>query len=222
MPSATVEDYVKVIYTLQREAPAGEATVARIAALVGVTKGTVTAMVRKLRAAGLAKAERYGGVRLTPKGDRIALDVLRRHRLIEAFLVDVLKFDWSEVHDEAERLEHAMSPKLLDRLDAYLGHPARDPHGDPIPDANGKIRDEHAPPLADLQPGEQGVIARITDQDSTFLDFAARHGLRPGTLIQVLDRVSQAESITVKAPREGAVTMSLTAAQKIRIVADSG
>ncbi|MGA1018835.1 MAG: metal-dependent transcriptional regulator, partial [Phycisphaerales bacterium] len=120
MASSTVEDYVKAIYLLQQDAPTGEATVARLAATLGVTKGSVTAMVRKLRDARLANAKRYGGIALTPRGRTLAIDMIRRHRLIEVFLVETLGFDWSEVHEEAERLEHALSAKVLDRLDAFL------------------------------------------------------------------------------------------------------
>ena len=217
MPSATVEDYVKAIFAVQRDAPAGEATVARIAAVLGVTKGSVTAMVRKLRDAKLVRAERYGAITLTPKGRRIALDVIRRHRLIEVFLVEKLAFDWSEVHEEAERLEHAMSAKMLDRLDAYLGHPAIDPHGDPIPTADGDLAEAAGVPLSSFAAGDTGVIVRVADQDPAFLDFAARHGLRPTATVRVTAVTPEAESITVKAHRKAAVTMAFGAAERIHV-----
>jgi DtxR family Mn-dependent transcriptional regulator len=215
MPTATVEDYLKAIYTLQRESATGEATVARLAAALGVTKGTVTAMVAKLRDNALASAERYGGITLTSKGTRIALDVIRRHRLIEVFLVTVLKFDWSEVHEEAERLEHAMSPKFLDRLDEYLGRPVIDPHGDPIPDARGQIAELAGTPLSDFHKADRGVVVRIGDQDRAFLEFAARHGLRPGMHVSIIDVSREADSITVKALRSPQVALSRAAAAKI-------
>lgn len=217
MASSTVEDYVKSIYVLQGESPTGEATVARLAATLGVTKGSVTSMVRKLREAGLAEAERYGAIRLTARGRTLALDVIRRHRLIEVFLVEVLGFDWAEVHDEAERLEHAMSARVLDRLDAFLNHPSIDPHGDPIPDASGRIAPSEGRPLRGLSRGDRGVVARIGDQDPGFLDFAARHGLRPGARITVIDVVPEAESLSVKAHRGTAVSLSFNAAEKIVI-----
>lgn len=222
MATSTVEDYVKAIYLLQQDAPTGEATVLRLAATLGVTKGSVTAMVRKLREAGLADAERYGGIKLTRKGRSLALDMIRRHRLIEVFLVEVLGFDWSEVHDEAERLEHAMSAKLLDRLDAHLGHPAIDPHGDPIPDATGKIALAEHTPLAGLVKGSKGVVARVSDQDARFLEFAAAYGLRPGARVAVVDVVPEAGSLSVKAHRHDAVSLSFQTAEKILIEADSG
>ncbi|MDX2133078.1 MAG: metal-dependent transcriptional regulator [Planctomycetota bacterium] len=215
MPSATVEDYIKAIYFQQRESAAGEATVVRLSAALGVTKGTVTSMIHKLRDAELATAERYGGIRLTTKGTRLALDVIRRHRLIEVFLVNVLRFNWSEVHEEAERLEHAMSRKLLDRLDAFLGHPEMDPHGDPIPDARGRIAAPAEMPLRTLAKGERGVVSRVRDDESAFLEFAARHGLTPGAHVIVVDVVPEAESLRVR-PRAGReVAMSFGAADKI-------
>lgn len=217
MATSTVEDYVKAIYLLQQDSPTGEATVARLAATLGVTKGSVTAMVRKLRDARLADAERYGGIALTVRGRRLAIDMIRRHRLIEVFLVEKLGFDWSEVHDEAERLEHALSSKVLDRLDAFLGHPEIDPHGDPIPDADGRLAASEFVPLDELAKGDRGVVARIADQDPEFLAFAAGSGLRPGTTITVVDRVPAAGSITVRPLRKAAVTLSLAAASRIHI-----
>lgn len=217
MPTSTVEDYVKAAYVLQQESPTGEATVARLAATLGVTKGSVTAMVRKLRESGLADAERYGGVRLTAKGRELAIDMIRRHRLIEVFLVERLGFDWAEVHEEAERLEHALSAKLIDRLDAYLGRPAIDPHGDPIPDADGRLVEDDFTPLCDLAQGDRGQVARVSDQDRAFLDFAAKHGLRPGASVQVIEAIPEAGSIRVRSGRKRAVSLSLEAAQKILI-----
>jgi DtxR family Mn-dependent transcriptional regulator len=217
MASATVEDYVKAIYALERESPTGEATVARLAASLGVTKGTVTSMVAKLREAKLAKAERYGGIRLTAKGSRLALDVIRRHRLLEVFLVETLGFDWSEVHDEAERLEHAMSAKLLDRLDAFLGRPLVDPHGDPIPDAAGKVADSIGEPLSSMPAGARATVLRVSDLDAAFLAFAARHGLKPGAGVTVIDLSPEAQSISVRAAGRTAVSMSLAAAARVTV-----
>ena len=219
MATSTVEDYVKAIELIQAEAPTGEASVARIAATLGVTKGTVTAMVRKLRETGLAEAERYGGVTLTPKGRTLALDIIRRHRLIEVFLVETLGFDWTEVHDEAERLEHAMSKKVLDRLDAFLGNPTEDPHGDLIPDKHGNLADRTCTPLGELDAEVEGVVSRIGDQDPDFLAFAAQHGLRPGARFRVVSRDADADAIAVKPGRNAPVTMSLAAASRILVEA---
>ena len=217
MATSTVEDYVKAIYLLQQDTPTGEATVARLAATLGVTKGSVTSMVRKLRDAKLAEAERYGGITLTSKGRDLAIDVIRRHRLIEVFLVETLGFDWSEVHEEAHRLEHAVSTKVLDRLDAFLGNPAIDPHGDPIPDASGALAPDDTVPLDELASGERATIARIGDQDPAFLEFAAANGLRPGTKIHVVEVVPEADSIRVKPARRDPVGMSTKIARRITV-----
>lgn len=215
MATETVENYLKAICTLCDESPAGEAGMSRIAAVVGVTTGTATSMVKKLAAAGMARYERFGGVRLTPKGERAAMDILRRHRLVETFLVETLKLDWSVVHAEAERLEHAISPVVLEALDLHLGRPATDPHGDPIPDARGKTRQPKGTPLATLCAAQNFAVCRITDQDPTFLSFAAKHGLKPGAK-GVVDSIDPAaRSITVKMNGKPGVTMATVAASRI-------
>jgi len=217
MPTSTVEDYVKAVYMLQADSPAGEATVARLAATLGVTKGSVTSMVRKLRDARLVDAERYGGITLTDKGEAVAIDMIRRHRLVEVFLVETLGFDWSEVHEEAERLEHAMSAKVIDRLDAFLGRPPFDPHGDPIPDAQGTLAPDDATPLTDLREGDRATVARISDQDPGFLAFAGEHGLRPGARVTVIERVPESDSLRVRAARHEPVSMSVLVARRIGV-----
>ncbi|MCB1162197.1 MAG: metal-dependent transcriptional regulator [Candidatus Latescibacteria bacterium] len=216
MVTEAVEDYLKAIYTLSKESPTGEAGMSRVAAVVGVTTGTATAMAKKLAVAKLARYQRFGGVSLTAKGTRAAVDIIRRHRLIETFLVQTLKLDWSVVHEEAERVEHAVSPRVLEALDAFLGRPEVDPHGDPIPDADGRFRETRALPLRDLQAGASVRIVRIVDQDERFLLFAAEHGLRPGAQLMVLAADAVAQSITVQA--DGApVTLALAAAEKILV-----
>ncbi|RJP35654.1 MAG: metal-dependent transcriptional regulator [Phycisphaerales bacterium] len=214
MATETVENYLKAIYTLCRESPTGEAGMTRLAAIVGVTTGTATAMAKKLAKAKLARYQRFGGVSLTAKGTRAAVDIIRRHRLIETFLVQTLKLDWSIVHAEAERIEHAISPVVLEALDKLLGRPDVDPHGDPIPDSDGRLRDPRGEPLSDCGAGDSVRIARITDQEERFLLFAARHGLRPGAHVTVLAVDAAAESITVQADA-GPVTLALAAARKI-------
>lgn len=217
MPSSTVEDYVRAVFDLEQETPAGGASVTALAAKLGVTKGSVSAMVRRLKDSGYFNAEPYGGVRLTEKGKRLALDVVRRHRLIEVFLVEKLGFDWSEVHEDAHRLEHAMSPAVLERLDAFLGHPSTDPHGDPIPTAAGKLEENELTPLAEMAKGDRGTVARVHNQESDFLAFAAEHGLRPGTPIHVTAVHVQDDAITVKVKGRSAVRLSRTEARAIRI-----
>ncbi|MCX5689840.1 MAG: metal-dependent transcriptional regulator [Planctomycetota bacterium] len=215
MATETVENYLKAIYSLCEESTGGEATMTRLAAALGVTTGTATSMVKKLNTGRLAKYHRYGGVTLTAKGRRAALDVLRRHRLIESFLVDTLHLDWADVHDEAERLEHAVSSRLLDAIDAFLGHPQFDPHGDPIPDRSGQIRSSGFQPLDTFSTGSSPVVTRITDQDKAFLSFVATHGLRPGATLRVIEYDAIAQSMRVESPGFGPVWLSFAVAAKI-------
>ncbi len=219
VPSATVENYLKTIDALARESATSKAGVVRIAALLGVTKGSVSSMIRKLVADGLAHAEPYEGVRLTAKGKKAASDVLRRHRLIESFLVDVVGLDWSDVHVEAERLEHAVSQKLLDRIDEMLGRPKYDPHGDPIPDALGNSASAEVVPLSECDSGKRVVISRISDQGADFLRFVDRTGLRPGSTVVVQSVDSIAGSITLKPKGRPPVAVSLAVAGKVLALA---
>src|SRR2546423_1187196 len=142
MASSTVENYIKQIYLEQQNAPERLVSMGKLAGAMGVVPGTVTTMVKALSDSGLVDYEPRGGARLTRGGEQLALHVLRRHRLVELFLVKVLGLDWSEVHDEAEELEHAISDKVLEKIDKLLGHPSVDPHGDPIPSAKGKVSEE--------------------------------------------------------------------------------
>src|SRR5437660_1466205 len=146
MPSSTVENYLKHIYLEQQNAPEQLVSMGRLATVMKVVPGTATSMIKTLADSGLVRYEPRSGVNLTPGGEQLALHVLRRHRLVELFLVRVLNLDWSEVHQEAEELEHAISDKVLERIDALLGHPRVDPHGDPIPSAKGKLT--HSPMLS--------------------------------------------------------------------------
>jgi DtxR family Mn-dependent transcriptional regulator len=182
-----------------------------------VAPGTATAMMKALAEAGLVHYEPRGGASLTPTGRRLALHVLRRHRLIELFLVQVLGLDWSEVHDEAEELEHAISEKVLSRIDAILGHPSVDPHGDPIPTAKGSVHTPSLKSLADCSMDRTVRIARVLDQDPRFLKFVDQHGLTPGTDARVQQRDEEADSVTIQ-NREGCgVTIGTAAAAKILV-----
>jgi DtxR family Mn-dependent transcriptional regulator len=221
MATETVENYIKALYALCHESPSGEAGIVRLAQEVGVTKGTATSMMKRLALARLVKAEPYSGIALTAKGNKIALDVLRRHRVIETFLVRTLKLDWADVHEEAERLEHALSPRILDRLDQFLGRPLTDPHGDPIPDAAGKVSKTRSKPLSKCRAHEHVCIVRITDQNRSFLQFVAHNGLKPGVSLVVRSVSTQANSMTVRARRGQAVTLSQVAASKILVQAQA-
>src|SRR5438270_7645999 len=169
MPTSTVENYVKQIYLEQQQTPGELVSMGKLATAMKVVPGTATTMIKALSDSGLVDYEPRGGARLTRGGEQLALHVLRRHRLVELFLVKILGLDWSEVHVEAEELEHAISDKVLNRIDTILEHPSVDPHGDPIPTAKGKMRDSGRRTLADLEPGTTVRIARVMDQDPPFL-----------------------------------------------------
>lgn len=197
MPSATVEDYIKHIYVVAEKSNSSEVPMGRIAEALDVVPGTATTMVKALSDAGLVNYVPRVGVELTEPGRKLALHVLRRHRLIEQFLVEVLGFDWSEVHDEAEQLEHVVSDLLLERIDKYLGHPTEDPHGDPIPSAAGEMNQRSVESLAECPLNEPLTVARISDQDTDFLQYIARKGLNLGVSVQVAERNKSAESVEV-------------------------
>src|SRR5258706_5415072 len=151
MPSITVESYLKQLYREQQNASEELVPMGKLATAMGVVPGTATSMVKALADSGLVSYEPRFGARLTKGGEQLALHVLRRHRLVELFLVKVLGLDWSEVHDEAEELEHAVSDKVLERIDAFLGHPSVDPHGDPIPTSKGKVAPQKLQSLAEFE-----------------------------------------------------------------------
>lgn len=196
MPSSTVENYLKAILRLQPEENA-LVTTGELAADLAVTPGTVTSMAKQLQRDGFAHYEARQGLRLTPAGRKEALAVLRRHRLLETFLVEVMKLDWAEVHEEAEILEHAISERLLARIDEMLGHPKADPHGAPIPDARGRLVPCSAKPLAEARCGRWRVV-RIADEDSAFLQWLQEQQLVPGVEVQILAADAQAELLRLK------------------------
>jgi len=214
--SSTIENYLKKLYTLQQREPDRLVSMGTLAEAVEVTAGTATAMVKTLADTELVDYQPRRGVQLTAKGRKIALHVLRRHRMLELFLVDVLGFDWSEVHDEAEVLEHAISDKLLERIDELLGHPLVDPHGDPIPAASGRISREQLRPLAACERGPVNV-ARITDHEPEFLRFLERSGLTPGAAVTVRDNNDLAELITVKPGKGKAIQLSHSVAKRVLV-----
>lgn len=223
MPSVTVENYLKAIYAAEQDLPAEPegggplVPVGRVASAMGVTPGTGTSMVKALAEANLVQYEPREGVRLTEAGTRLALAVLRRHRLIELFLVQVLGLDWSEVHPEAEELEHAISEKVLERIDALLGHPDTDPHGDPIPPKHGPPRALALHNLNDCPLDARLRVARVLDQDRDFLQFVDQHGLTPGAEVTVASRHPSADAVTLHRPDRPAVTLGTGAAAKIMV-----
>ncbi len=195
MPAATaIEDYVKVIYgyTEWQETPI---TTTVLAVRLGLANSSVTEMVKKLVAQGLVSHEPYGAIELTADGRALALRMVRRHRLIETWLVQHVGYRWDEVHDEAEVLEHAVSDRLLDALDDQLGNPTRDPHGDPIPGRDGSVRRPDAVTLARLTPGETGRVARINDRDPQVLRHLEAEGIALDSVLAVVDASSTGATV---------------------------
>lgn len=216
MPSSTVENYLKAILRLQPEedglVPTGE-----LATDLAVTPGTVTSMAKQLQRDGFVQYETRQGLRLTPAGRREALAVLRRHRLVETFLVQVMGLDWAEVHEEAEILEHAISERLLVRIDEMLGHPKADPHGAPIPDARGRLLPCPGKPLAEARCGRWRLL-RIADEDSAFLQWLQEHELLPGVELQILAADSQAELLQLRhLGRQVEFSLGLPAAARLLV-----
>lgn len=185
--NAQVEDYLKAIFALTRHGQ-GAASTSNLATQLGLAAGTVTGMVKRLAEQGLVEHEPYYGARLTGRGRREALRLVRRHRLIERFLVEVLGYGWDAVHEEAERLEHTVSDEMVDRMSAVMNHPQWDPHGAPIPEPG---RPYHEPELATLEEVEEGarvVLRQVPDEDAAALRYLGELGLVPGAQVTVLER----------------------------------
>jgi DtxR family Mn-dependent transcriptional regulator len=193
-----VEDYLKTIYELERASGAAAATNA-LAERLGVAPASVTGMVRRLADQGLLDYERYRGMRLTADGRAVALRTIRRHRVIETFLARALDMPWDSVHEEAERLEHAASDALVDRMAQWLGDPTADPHGAPIPSRDGIINETLLPSIADLEPGASARVVRVSDRNGDLLRYLADIALVPGTIV----------TLTARAPFDGPLTLQL-------------
>jgi DtxR family Mn-dependent transcriptional regulator len=186
VPSPAIDDYLKTVYahTEWQDAPI---TPSVLAAKLGIAPSSVTEMVKKLAALGLVAHEPYRAVRLTPEGERRALEMVRRHRLIETWLVEEFGYAWDEVHEEAEVLEHTISDRLLGKIDERLGRPRFDPHGDPIPDAAGRVEREGYVLLAEAAPGHVGRILRVSDRDPGLLRLIERAGIAVGRRVRVVE-----------------------------------
>jgi DtxR family Mn-dependent transcriptional regulator len=189
----------------------------RIAGALGVAPATVTAMMKTLTESGLAIYEPYAGVKLTPAGYKLAMHVLRRHRLIELFLVRFMNMDWSEVHEEAEVLEHAVSDRFLRRMDEMLGRPSVDPHGDPIPSASGQLPSTGGDSLLTCPTGVPLRVARVTDQRAGFLQLLERHGLKPGTLVRIDSRDELAGMVLLHPDDQEPIQLGFDAAARILV-----
>jgi len=221
LPSQTVENYLKTIYLAQVTGGASDELVpmGHLASALRIVPGTATTMVKTLAESGLVRYEPYMGVRLTEAGERLASRVLRRHRLVELFLVKILGMSWADVHDEAERLEHAVSDRLIDRIDEMLGHPAVDPHGDPIPTAEGTLDQPNYADLLTAPVGPTLVIARVLDQDPDFLRFIEQRHLMPGAEVVIDGRDPAADSVRIRSISGSATTIGTRAASKLLVKA---
>lgn len=218
LPSSTVENYLKAIYQGQSALPRNERLVPMgyVASALGVTPGTATTMVKTLAESGLVDYEPYSGVRLNAKGERLAGLVLRRHRLIELFLVQVMGMSWAEVHTEAEHLEHVVSERLIHLIDEMLGRPTHDPHGDPIPNPDGAITTRHLDSLLTCPLDTPLKVTRIADQDPVFLRFIEDNDLKPGQPVQVEARDAAADSVALRSG-DRRMTIGARAASKLLV-----
>lgn len=212
-----IEDYLKSIYALaQTESPV---STSRLAEAREVKPASVTGMIKRLAELHLVHYEKHRGVTLTPAGEKIALEVIRHHRLIELYLIEALGFTWDEVHEQADILEHVISEKLEERIAAALGHPQFDPHGAPIPSKTGDVVRVDHQPLTDLPLGTAGRISRIADDtDSDLLRYLAEHGLRPGVVV-ALTATSEGEALVTVQVEGVAQQIELRAAQAVLVIA---
>jgi DtxR family Mn-dependent transcriptional regulator len=222
MATSTVEDYLKCIFHEQERAPGELVATGQIATALELAPASVTAMVKTLADSGLVRYEPYAGVALTPAGEQLATHVLRRHRLIELFLVEIVGMDWTEVHGEAEVLEHAVSERLIERMDEMLGRPSADPHGDPIPAPGARLHPVPRGSLLSCSLATPVRIARVTDQSPEFLRLLERHGMMPGRRLIVQARDAVADTVEI-VPEEGApLRLGLRAASKILVETAEG
>ena len=200
--SQSVEDYLKVIYVLESEGSA--ATTNNIAEMMDVSSASVTNMLKRLAGLNLIEHKSYKGATLTDAGNKIALEILRHHRLLELYLKEIMGYSWDEVHDEAEKLEHHISEQFEDKIAELLNHPTHDPHGDPIPTKDGVMPEMASLPLAVANVDEQYIVGRVKDQDPEFLRYLEKIGIIPGVKITIIE----------KAPFNGPVQVKLEGEEK--------
>ncbi len=217
MASLTVENYVKAIALIAGRRESGRAvSTGELAQALSVSPGTVTGMLKTLSEASLATYTPYEGARLTEAGHRLALKVIRRHRLLELFLARTLHMTWDEVHEEAEHMEHAASERLVDRIEAFLGYPAVDPHGDPIPRADGSLTETEGTPMARLEPGDQFRVVRVMDQDPTFLRYLSECGLELHAAGEVRENRPESGALVCQLG-DRSIALGLAAAAKVLV-----
>jgi len=213
-PSSSVGDYLKAIWELSEE---GAASTKDVADRLSISSASVTNMFVRLREMGLAEYERYRGATLTEAGRLEALRLLRRHRLIETFLLECLGYSWEEVHEEAESLEHAVSDGFTDRLAEFLGHPEHDPHGDPIPAKDGTLEPDDSFPLATAATGQRVRIYRVGDEEPAKLAYLEEHGLMPGSLLEVRE-VRAPDGVVIVEDEDGeTLTLGVPLASSVNV-----
>ena len=220
MLSAAMEDYIKAIYQLQAEGCDERIRTSAIADHLDVTAPTVTSMIEKLADRDLVEREKYRGVRLTEDGERVALEIIRHHRLLEAYLTEHLDYGWDEVHEEADRLEHHISENFEDRLADALQDPDVDPHGAPIPGADLEPPEwESGDPLTEYGIGDRVEVREVDDGDPTVLEYLSERGIDPGTVIEI-EEIAPFGMVTVTpSTAEGPVALPKEIAREIRVTA---
>jgi len=214
MISGAVQDYLKTIYKLQEDN--GVVSTSALAEAMEVAAASVTGMVKKLAGLKLVRHNPYQGVTLTKAGEKMALEVIRHHRLLELYLAEALGYSWDKVHEEAERLEHVISEEFEDKIFEALGRPTRDPHGDPIPAKDGTVVAAEHDRLSDLEPGATGVIRQVSDSDAEMLRYLGTRGLIPNAPVEVLEKAPFNGPVTVKT-RETSHVLGRDLAQHIRV-----
>ena len=218
MASSTVENYLKEILVVTIEDEITKVSMGQVARVLDVTPGTATAMAKNLERDGWVTYYPRVGVSLTRKGRKLAMSMLRRHRLLETCLVETLGLDWEEIHAEAEELEHAISEKVLEKLDEFLGRPRFDLHGDPIPSKGGVIQRIASKPLAEFSVNQQVRIESIIDQDKKFLKFARKAKLVPGEVFKITGKEDCADSITLKNIKGNFLNLGFRSAEKVLVL----
>lgn len=216
MLSLVEENYLKAIYHLSAAGKNPVSTNA-LADNMNNKAASVTDMVKKLSSKGVISYEKYHGVNISEKGKSAALKVIRKHRLWETFLVEKLNFNWDEVHEVAEQLEHIQSPLLIEKLDAFLGHPKTDPHGHPIPDKNGKIQELRQVPLSAFLPDKKGIVRSVRDASPTFLQYLSKIGVHIGASVIILEKIEFDGSLEVLIDNNKKVFISREASENLLI-----
>ena len=213
MNSQAVEDYLKAIYKLQSSQP--KVVTSALAEHLGVNPASATGMIKKLAESNLVSYERYQGVKLTPPGEKIALEVIRHHRLVELYLAEALSVPWDQVHDEAEKWEHVLSEDLEDRIDEILGYPTTDPHGAPIPSRDGDIEIRDTEFLSKLAEGDSAVIVEVSDHNTDLLRYLGKLQLYPQTIIRIISIAPFDQLITVRVGLSDDATNDFVIGQKV-------